>query len=73
MFGGGGRRQRPGWAERVFRTQPAASIAISKLEWQFEAPLFDRSKRQEYWLTQVGETLYSHATRMLRKESHSQA
>jgi DNA-binding transcriptional LysR family regulator len=52
-------------AERVFRTQPAVSIAISKLEREFEAPLFDRSKRQEYRLTQVGETLYSHATRML--------
>jgi DNA-binding transcriptional LysR family regulator len=52
-------------AERVFRTQPAVSIAIGKLEREFEAPLFDRSKRQEYRLTQVGETLYSHATRML--------
>ena len=54
-----------GAAERVFRTQPAVSIAISKLEREFEAPLFDRSKRQAYRLTQVGETLYSHATRML--------
>jgi DNA-binding transcriptional LysR family regulator len=52
-------------AERVFRTQPAVSIAISKLEREFEAPLFDRSKRQAYRLTQVGETLYSHASRML--------
>jgi DNA-binding transcriptional LysR family regulator len=52
-------------AERVFRTQPAVSIAVSKLERECEAPLFDRSKRHEYRLTQVGEALYQHATRML--------
>jgi DNA-binding transcriptional LysR family regulator len=54
-----------GAAERVFRTQPAVSIAVSKLEREFEAPLFDRSKRHEYRLTQAGEALYQHATRML--------
>jgi DNA-binding transcriptional LysR family regulator len=60
-------------AERVFRTQPAVSIAVSKLEREFEAPLFDRSKRYEYRLTQAGEVLYQHATRMLnlRKETIS--
>ena len=52
-------------ADRVFRTQPAVSIAVSKLEREFEAPLFDRSKRHEYRLTQAGEALYAHATRML--------
>lgn len=52
-------------AERVFRTQPAVSIAMSKLEREFEAPLFDRSKRQEYRLTPVGEALYQQAKRML--------
>jgi DNA-binding transcriptional LysR family regulator len=52
-------------AERVFRTQPAVSIAVSKLEREFEVPLFDRSKRHEYRLTQAGEALYHHATRML--------
>jgi DNA-binding transcriptional LysR family regulator len=52
-------------AERVFRTQPAVSIAISKLEREFEMPMFDRSKRHEYRLTQIGETLYHHARRML--------
>ena len=52
-------------AERVFRTQPAVSIAISKLEREFETPMFDRSKRHEYRLTQIGETLYQHARRML--------
>jgi DNA-binding transcriptional LysR family regulator len=53
-------------AERVFRTQPAVSIAVSKLEREFEAPLFDRSRRHEYRLTEVGEVLYHHAIRMLR-------
>lgn len=54
-----------GAAERVLRTQPAVSIALSKLEREFEAPLFDRSKRQEYRLTPVGEALYQQAKRML--------
>jgi DNA-binding transcriptional LysR family regulator len=60
-------------AERVFRTQPAVSIGISKLEREFEAPLFDRSKRHEYCLTQIGEALYHYATRMLslRRETLS--
>ena len=52
-------------AERVLRTQPAVSIAMSKLEREFESPLFDRSKRHEYRLTPVGETLYEYAKRML--------
>src|ERR1700730_389628 len=58
-------------AERVFRSQPAVSIAVSELEREFEAPLFDRSKRQEYRLKQVGESLYSYATRMLRLRNDS--
>jgi DNA-binding transcriptional LysR family regulator len=58
-------------AERVFRTQPAVSIAVSKLEREFETPLFDRSKRHEYRLTQVGEALYQHATRMLTLRSEA--
>jgi DNA-binding transcriptional LysR family regulator len=58
-------------AERVFRTQPAVSIAVSKLEREFEAPLFDRSKRHEYRLTQAGEALYTHATRMLSLRSET--
>ena len=51
-----------GAAERVFRTQPAVSIAVSKLERGLEAPLFDRSMRHEYCLTQAGAALYEHAT-----------
>jgi len=60
-----------GAAERVFRTQPAVSIAVNKLEREFEAPLFDRSKRYEYRLTQAGEALYQHATRMLALRSET--
>jgi DNA-binding transcriptional LysR family regulator len=60
-------------AERVFRSQPAVSIAVGKLERELEAPLFDRSKRYAYLLTQVGQALYDHATRMLslRNETFS--
>jgi len=58
-------------AERVFRSQPAVSIAISKLEREFETPLFDRSKRHEYCLTQAGETLYTQARRMLSLRSET--
>jgi DNA-binding transcriptional LysR family regulator len=58
-------------AERVFRTQPAVSIAVSKLEREFETPLFDRSKRHEYRLTQAGEALYARATRMLSLRSET--
>jgi DNA-binding transcriptional LysR family regulator len=54
-----------GAAERVFRTQPAVSIAIRKLEEEMSAPLFDRSKRCEYRLTPVGEALYNYAARLL--------
>jgi DNA-binding transcriptional LysR family regulator len=32
-------------ADRVFRTQPAASIAVRALEGVFDGPLFDYSKR----------------------------
>lgn len=53
-------------SERVLRTQPAVSIAISKLEREFEACVFDRSRRHQYRLTQTGEVLYKYATRMLR-------
>jgi DNA-binding transcriptional LysR family regulator len=61
-------------AERVFRTQPAVSIAVRKLEDEFSVPLFDRSKRYQFRLTQAGESLYRYAKRMLslRKEATSE-
>ncbi|MGH9755200.1 MAG: LysR family transcriptional regulator [Blastocatellia bacterium] len=53
-------------AARVFRTQPAVSMALRKLEEEMNAPLFDRSERRHYTLTEAGETLYTYAKRMLK-------
>jgi DNA-binding transcriptional LysR family regulator len=60
-------------AERVFRTEPAVSMAIRKLEGEVGAPLFDRSKRYAYRLTEAGEALFKYAKQMLglRKEAVS--
>jgi len=52
-------------AERVYRTQPAISIAVKKLENEIGSPLFNRSQRYDYQLTPAGELLYSYATRLL--------
>lgn len=53
-------------AERVFRTQPAVSIGLRKLEDEIGGPLLDRSRRQSGRLTSKGEKLYEYAARMLR-------
>lgn len=58
-------------SERVFRTQPAVSIAIKKLENEINAKLFDRSRRYEFRLTEVGEAFYSYATRLLSLRSEA--
>ena len=52
-------------AERVFRTQPAVSMALAKLESEIGAPLFDRANRVAYILTASGELLYAKAKRLL--------
>jgi DNA-binding transcriptional LysR family regulator len=52
-------------AERVFRTAPAVSIAITKLEEEFGSLLFDRSDRQHPEPTPSGRMLYSYARRIL--------
>src|SRR5262249_12998761 len=52
-------------AERVFRTQPAVSMALRKLEEEIGAPLFDRSSKGAYVLTATGELLYESAKRLL--------
>lgn len=62
-----------GAASRVSRTPPAVSIALRKLEEELNAPLFDRSKRHEYRLTPVGETLYSYASRLLSLRNQAAA
>jgi DNA-binding transcriptional LysR family regulator len=53
-------------ADRVFRTQPAVSMALRRLEEEIGAPLFDRSNRGAYVLTASGKLLYTSAKRLLR-------
>jgi DNA-binding transcriptional LysR family regulator len=50
---------------RVFRTPPAVSAALRKLEEEIGAPLLDRSQRLEYELTEAGGVLYKYAVRVL--------
>ncbi len=52
-------------ARKVLRTQPAVSIALRKLELEIGSPLFDRSNRNAYVLTDTGEVLYDYARRLL--------
>jgi DNA-binding transcriptional LysR family regulator len=58
-------------SERVFRTQPAVSMAIRKLEEEVGSPLFDRSNRGNYQLTAAGEVLFAHAKRLLALRDES--
>ncbi|MDT5158638.1 MAG: hypothetical protein QOC61_4 [Acidobacteriota bacterium] len=51
-------------ADRVFRTQPAVSIAVRRLEEEIGAPLFDRAQKTPT-LTDTGRVLYDYARRML--------
>jgi DNA-binding transcriptional LysR family regulator len=52
-------------SERVFRTGPAVSIALKKLEEEVGSALFNKSDRNNYTLTSAGSLLYSYATRIL--------
>jgi DNA-binding transcriptional LysR family regulator len=60
-------------AERVFRTQPAVSMSLKKLEEEIASPLFDRSQRHDYLLTPAGEVFYSYATRLLNLRNEAVA
>ena len=51
-------------AERVYRTQPAVSIAIRRLEEEVGAPLFERSQKTPV-LTEAGQLVYDYAKRIL--------
>ena len=51
-------------AERVFRTQPAVSIAIKRLEDEIGTPLFERSQKSPV-LTDAGQLFYDYARRIL--------
>jgi DNA-binding transcriptional LysR family regulator len=52
-------------AERVYRTAPAVSVAISKLEKEIGTPLLDRSTGHDFRLTTAGEVLVDYAKRLL--------
>jgi DNA-binding transcriptional LysR family regulator len=52
-------------ADRVYRTQPAVSIAVHKLQGEFETRLFDRPKPTQLRLTQAGKALYQYAKRII--------
>jgi DNA-binding transcriptional LysR family regulator len=52
-------------AERVFRTQPAVSLALAKLERGIGTVLLDRSRRKRFELTNAGEVLYEYASRII--------
>lgn len=51
-------------ADRVFRTQPAVSIAVRRLEEEIGAPLFDRSQKTPT-LTEAGEIVHDYARRII--------
>lgn len=57
-------------ADRVFRTQPAVSIAIRRLEEEVGAPLFDRAQKTPT-LTDAGEVLHDYARRILALRDHA--
>jgi DNA-binding transcriptional LysR family regulator len=52
-------------ADRVFRTQPAVSMALKKLQQEVGAALFERSSRGNSTLTDAGNLLYGCAKKML--------
>ncbi len=60
-------------AERVFRTGPAVSIALKKLEDEMGTPLFERDDRHNHQLTASGKLLYEHTKRILdlRREAET--
>ena len=51
-------------ADRVYRTQPAVSIAIRRLEEEIGLPLLDRSQKTPV-LTDAGQVVYDYAQRIL--------
>ena len=53
-------------AERVFRTQPAVSMAVRKLEEELGSPLFERIARRRLDLTPAGERLCEYARQLLQ-------
>ncbi|HEY6328117.1 MAG TPA: LysR family transcriptional regulator [Blastocatellia bacterium] len=61
-------------ADRVFRTQPAVSMALKKLQDELGAALFGRSGRNTSIPTEAGNILYQYAKKMLHlREEAKQA
>jgi DNA-binding transcriptional LysR family regulator len=60
-------------AERVFRTQAAVSMAINKLEDEAGRPLFLRSRRDPFRLTETGNALYGYAKKLLALRDEAEA
>ena len=52
-------------ADRVFRTQPAVSMALKKLQDEIGASLFERSGRNSSAPSEAGNLLYEYAKKML--------
>lgn len=52
-------------ASKVFRTQPAVSMALAKLEREIGSCLFHRSRELHFQLTHAGHLLHDYAKRML--------
>jgi DNA-binding transcriptional LysR family regulator len=59
-------------AQRVFRTQPAISIAIRRLEEEVGAPLFDRTQKTPT-LTEAGHIIYDYAQRIIALRDQAKA
>ena len=55
-------------ADKVFRTQPAVSIAIRRLEEEIGLPLLDRTQKSPV-LTEAGQVVYDYAQRILELRS----
>jgi DNA-binding transcriptional LysR family regulator len=59
-------------AQRVFRTQPAVSIAIRRLEEEVGTPLFDRTQKTPT-LTEAGHIIYEYAQRIIALRDQAKA
>jgi DNA-binding transcriptional LysR family regulator len=60
-------------AAKVFRTQPAVSMAVAKLEQELGLHLFHRSRERRFQLTSAGEVLHQYAKRMLALRDEAEA
>jgi len=58
-------------AVRVFRTAPAVSMSLRKLEEEAGVALFDRSAREGRRPTDAGEALFHHAKRLLAERDRA--